>query len=163
MIILDQYINEVNMVVQISLSQGKYALVDDEYADLVKQCCWHFAKGHARGRPFFEDQLMHRFLYETIHGFIPEGMQIDHIDGDGLNNQLSNLRLITNRMNAHNRKIQREGKTVSGYIGVTWHPKKNLWQARIRIGNRRPSLGWYHNAFDAHLAYQAALERLKDE
>ena len=60
----------------------------------------------------------HRLIWELEVGKIPEGMVIDHIDGNGLNNKLDNLRLVTMRQNAMNRKV----RSLTGYKGV-WFSK----------------------------------------
>lgn len=44
----------------------------------------------------------HRFVYECFNGLIPEGFEIDHIDGNHANNNISNLRLCTHKENCHN-------------------------------------------------------------
>lgn len=62
----------------------------------------------------------HRIIYELIFGEIPEGMIIDHIDGNGSNNNIDNLRVVTHKLNARNRKM--EVRNTTGVTGV--HPYK---------------------------------------
>jgi hypothetical protein len=62
----------------------------------------------------------HRIVYELLIGEIPEGMIIDHIDGDGSNNNINNLRVVTDKLNARNRKM--EVRNTTGVTGV--HPYK---------------------------------------
>lgn len=60
--------------------------------------------------------LAHRIAWTMVNGPIPEGCQIDHEDGNGLNNRLANLRVVTesgNQMNA-----RRSTKNTSGHVGV---------------------------------------------
>lgn len=65
-----------------------------------------------RGRRLY----CHRIVWELHNGQIPEGMCIDHIDGNGLNNRIENLRLATLSDNQKNSKIPKNNKT--GYVGV---------------------------------------------
>lgn len=156
------------MVVRIPLTKGQVALVDDEHAHLVECHKWMCnSNGYAsrystkNGKPC--SLLMHRYLYECLVGEIPEKWQIDHIDGNRLNNQIANLRTVTNRANAHNRAVRREGKTSSKYVGVYWSKGERKWKAHIDIEGRRTGLGTYTDEYEAHLAYQSALQKIKEQ
>lgn len=61
----------------------------------------------------------HRVAWEMTHGEIPEGMCIDHINGNGLDNRISNLRLTTLSGNQRNKRIQKNNRT--GTAGVFHH------------------------------------------
>lgn len=63
---------------------------------------------------------VHRVVWELVHGPVPDGMCIDHIDGNGLNNRLANLRITTLSGNQRNRRIGKNCRT--GVIGVNNHP-----------------------------------------
>lgn len=63
--------------------------------------------------------LTHRVIWELVNGPIPEGMCIDHIDGNGLNNRLENLRVVTLSINQRNRQIGKNNRT--GVTGVFHH------------------------------------------
>lgn len=69
----------------------------------------------------------HRVIWEMHNGKIPEGMCIDHIDGNGLNNRLNNLRITTLSGNHRNESIPKNNRT--GIVGVS--PIKNSWQVQI--------------------------------
>jgi len=60
--------------------------------------------------------LVHRMIYEWHYGKIPDGMQIDHINGYNQDNRIENLRLASQEMNARNRKLASNNKT--GVTGV---------------------------------------------
>lgn len=80
--------------------------------------------------------------------------QVDHIDGNGLNNQRSNLRLATNTQNSCNKGLT--VSNTSGYKGVSWNKKSRKWQAYINVDTKRIYLGRYDNRIDAAHAYDAA-------
>ena len=61
----------------------------------------------------------HRILWEMFNGPIPEGLVIDHIDGDTWNNSLSNLRVVTSKINSQNQK--KRSTNTSGVTGVRWY------------------------------------------
>ena len=81
-------------------------------------------------------------------------MQVDHIDGDGLNNRRGNLRLATAGQNQHNKGLQRNN--TSGFKGVRWRSDKGKWVARIDKDGKRRHLGYFDTVEGAHSAYVAA-------
>jgi hypothetical protein len=140
---------------EIPLTRGAVALVDDADYELLSLFKWHV---HTSARTPVRYALkwyrtatgkgsisMHRFLLAP-----PFGMQVDHIDGDGLNNQRSNLRLCTNLENSYNRS-RHDGK----YKGVSG-PRHGTCVARIRVNGQLIGLGNYNTAEAAALAYNDA-------
>lgn len=94
----------------------------------------------------------HRLAWLYVYGQFPEGI-IDHIDGDGTNNRIKNLRLASLTQNKANEKIRRDNS--SGFKGAKPH-KAGKWQARISVNGRRLSLGYYATPKEAHDAYMLA-------
>lgn len=76
---------------------------------------------------------------------------VDHINGNGLDNKLKNLRICTNQENQQNRYNQSNNK--SGYKGVGWHKTTKKWRARISINNQLIHLGLFQNKIEAAKAY----------
>lgn len=101
----------------------------------------------------------HKLVAITFLNHIPNGhfSVIDHIDDNKLNNSVDNLFICSSRYNTH-KHISKLKKT-SNYIGVCKKGKK--WISRISIDNKRKHLGNFDNEYEAHLAYQKALEELK--
>lgn len=97
----------------------------------------------------------HRLIMEQILGrTLNANESVDHIDGDGLNNRRSNLRLCTHSTNAMNSKQRSDNK--SGYKGVCFHKLSGLWRSYIRVNKKQRSLGYYKTPEQAHEAYKRA-------
>ena len=62
------------------------------------------------------NRLVHRIVYEMLNGLLPEGMEVDHVDGDAFNNVITNLRMVTPAVNKRNRRCN--SNSVSGIGGV---------------------------------------------
>lgn len=100
---------------------------------------------------------LHRLIWEDAHGPIPEGLCIDHIDGDKLNNKLSNLRLVSHKQNMENKhKAYKSNKC--GVKGVGFY--KGKYRARIRANGKLHELGYFESIDLAEQAYIIAATRL---
>lgn len=95
---------------------------------------------------------MHRLILNA-----PNGVNIDHIDGNGLNNQKSNLRLCNQSQNEANSCIS--ARNSSGYKGVSFSGKEythNPWRSRIRVHRIIHELGFFPTPEIAAIAYNNA-------
>jgi hypothetical protein len=91
----------------------------------------------------------HRLAWLYIHGVWPKN-QIDHIDGDRLNNRTSNLREATNAENAQNVRGARSS-SKSGVLGV--RKENSKWLAEIKLGGVGKRIGLFNTPEEAHEAY----------
>jgi len=92
--------------------------------------------------------LAHRLAWLYVHGELPKkGMVIDHIDRDGFNNRLSNLRVCTESQNRCNSKMH--SNNTSGHRGVSWHPQNREWRAAIWVNGRSFHSKTFKNIQDA--------------
>lgn len=83
----------------------------------------------------------HRLIWIYAHGDIPDGKQIDHINGKRDDNRLENLRLVTSAEN--NRNSSMRSNNTSGVMGIAWHKGARKWQAKIKINGRMKHLGLF--------------------
>lgn len=85
-------------------------------------------------------------------------MTIDHIDGNGQNNDPANLRLATRSQNQHNRGASKNN--TSGFKGVYLEKKVNRWKSAICLNGKLRHIGLFDTKEEAHAAYVKAAEQL---
>lgn len=78
----------------------------------------------------YRSRIVHHLVAEAYIGERPDGMHIDHIDGDKLNNSVDNLEYVTPRQNTQ--RYHESVDTTSEKMGVSWVVKNNIWRAEIR-------------------------------
>jgi len=148
------------MVVEIPLTQGKAVLVNDVFARVVEQYNW-YAQRCQDGRCWTAERRsgkmkMHRYIMSLHLGrFLTLSEEVDHINHDGLDNRIENLRLATQGQNNANQRV-RVGPKSSKYKGVYWEQRKGKWRARIWVGGKQHSLGYFLHEEDAAEAYNTA-------
>jgi len=139
----------------------KITLIDDEDYDWLNQWTWNV---DSRGlyvirkeKRIYKNGKIHRPLI-LMHRLImnaPKNMEVDHIDGNGLNNQRSNLRIVTRRQNMQN--LHKSKSSI--YPGVSWNQHDKAWRVAIRIKNvkGRKYIGNFKTELEAYNAYCDAL------
>lgn len=100
---------------------------------------------------------VHRIVYESFNGKVKDDLVIDHIDNNKLNNDLSNLRKLTNRENICRSKVSKYGR------GVHYLEKINKYGACIQINKIQYHLGVFCDVEDARNAYDKALSDWNDK
>jgi len=139
---------------KIPLTQGKFALVDDEdYDHLTLMGKWHYmnvgyAKTSIGGRKNKQDIYLHRFIAGLQHG---DGKVIDHINGDKLDNRKENLRVCKQSENCANRGLNKNN--TSGFKGVCFDKRKNKWMAKIQVNRKYIFCGYAETPEQAALKY----------
>ncbi len=96
---------------------------------------------------------IHRIMYQTFIGIIPDSMVIDHIDRDPTNNTLTNLRLLNHTENCRNSTYSRG---TSKYRGVTGVPY-GRWRSTIVCNRKKIELGCFGTELEAAMAYDKAI------
>lgn len=150
---------------EIKLSRGLVAIVDDEDYDYLNQWKWNAHRSNSRtfiarrtiwnGKKSREIS-MHRVIMKT-----PEGLQVDHINHNGLDNRKCNLRNCAQSENAKNRLAYGEVK----YLGVTYKRTRQYKyiSARIYSKGKYIALGSYKTLEDAARAYDEAAKKYHGE
>lgn len=82
---------------------------------------------------------VHRLIYLLVNGYLPK--EIDHINGDRLDNSLANLREVTRSQNQYNKSMCRNN--TSGFRGVSWHNKSKAWSVRISVSGCGMHFGYF--------------------
>lgn len=101
----------------------------------------------------------HRIIYLYHYRYLPK--KIDHIDNNPSNNNIENLRKVTQSQNCMNRKPHKNRS--SKYKGVCWHKASNKWIAQICINYKIIYLGLFINKIDAAIAYNKKAKELFGE
>lgn len=134
---------------KIKLTQGQYAIVDEEDFKWLSQHKWCItSEGYAH---CYKGGYMHRMINKT-----PEGLITDHIDGNRLNNSRANLRTVDKSVNAINSGLRTNNK--SGYKGVSLSKLHKKWEAYIWKNNKKFHLGLFNEMNEAIEARKQAEE-----
>lgn len=152
----------------IPLGHERFALVDADIATEISQWRWCVSGKVAKGRKLYahrpfkisEDAAWKgNTAWVKLHIFIarpPPGMEVDHINGDTMDNRRQNLRWATNQQNCINRRTDRHGLR-----GV--YPADGSWSARIKTHSKQINVGRYATPADAAHAYDEAARRVHGE
>lgn len=132
---------------RISLNYGLFALVDDSDFETLYERRWTATK---RGKTFYavrgdknkKTVQMHAEIMKT-----PKGKEVDHINGNGLDNQRSNLRVVSHAENGQNR-VRLNSNNKSGYVGV-YQAKNGQWFAKAVKNRKQVHLGFYSSKREA--------------
>ncbi len=158
---------------KIPLTQGKFAIIDDEDYDFLSQFKWCAHKGkntfysvrHITGQSQNKIKnikykpkkiLMHRLIMKVLSS----NDQIDHINGNGLDNRKTNLRICNNQQNTFNSK-SRKGSSI--YKGVSYRTDCKKYRARISFNGQARHLGYFNNEIEAAKAYDEKAKELFGE
>lgn len=149
---------------EIPLTRGYVAIVDDEDYERVAARKWRVVVGRwhvrahrtqkVRGQKFAV--IMARFIMDA-----PPGTEVDHVNGDTLDNRRCNLRVCSSSQNKYNRAAT--VANTSGFKGVSFHKSRGKWQAGIKRDKEKHWLGYFQSAEEAARAYDAAALRLHGE
>ncbi len=140
---------------RIPLTRNKHALIDDEDFELINQYKWYamhpgrnnyYAVVDIRVNGQRITILMHRLVMNP-----QKNQEIDHINGNGLDNRKGNLRFCTHQQNLRNQTPRKN--CSSKYRGVSWSKAGKKWRAYITYNSRQVHLGYFFSEIEATKTY----------
>lgn len=142
----------------VPLTKGQHAIIEIADIPLIENFSW-MARFDPKLGVFYANSYSHRrmsILHRVILG-APSDKEVDHKNGEPLDNRRSNLRLSTRHQNSMNHKINKNN--TSGFKGVSWHSQARKWRAYIALNYRQIGLGLFNCPKEAHAAYMAAAQK----
>lgn len=151
---------------EIPLTQGKVVLVDIEDYNYLMQWKWCADKANEYGLFYASRKILKENKQTTLRMHIEimkpsKGKEVDHINGNGLDNRRSNLRICTRSQNMMNSSHHRDN--ASGYKGVHWYKQTKKWQARIMKDYKQKHLGYFNTKQEAAIAYNETAKQYHGE
>lgn len=146
----------------IKLTQNKYAIVDDWNYGWLNQHKWcavkdgntYYAARNIKRNGKHTAERMHRSILGLVFG---DGKITDHANHNGLDNRLCNIKAVTRRENANNRKASTKGAYLHK---ATKNGKTYIyWTAKIWVNNKLVHIGHFDNKEDAYKAYLDAKQK----
>lgn len=138
----------------IPLTQGKFAIVDEDMFEELNQFKWFFHCGYARrNSPYMAVGKRHAIHMSRVVAQVPDGLNCDHISLDRLDNRRCNLRVATDSQNSQNKGLYRNNKTGVKGVDVRQDGK---FRARIQLNKKSVGLGLFSSLEQAASAYRAA-------
>ena len=146
---------------RIDLLNGRSALVDADVFEILNGTPWHVvARCYAASGVRVAGKKVCVYLHRVIMD-APTGVDIDHINGDTLDNRRANLRMASHGENIRNSK--KPQNNTSGFKGVYWHKQAKKWLAQIKCEAKHHYLGLFDTAEEASLVYETAARKLFGE
>jgi hypothetical protein len=149
-------------MIVIPLTQGKFAKLDSEDYDIIKNYSWYYSNGYAYTNITLpNDKQTTLRMHRLIMGLTDPKIQCDHINHDELDNRRINLRQCTNQENNRNRNCNKN--STSKYKGVCWYKRDNKWRSSIKFNNKQIHLGYFYDENEAAIAYNNKSKELFGE
>lgn len=145
----------------IPLTKGKSAIIDSEDYKRISRFHWCIStssKYEYAIRNVYKNGKriaivrMHRVIFN-----VPDGLMVDHINGNTLDNRKKNLRIATRSENMWNRRKTKLNKT--GYKGVRMKEKSKKYEATIAVNKKWLHLGYFNTPQEAARAYNSAAQK----
>lgn len=114
-----------------------------------KRTFYRFGKIH--GVPYHT----HHVAWAIYYGEWPDGF-IDHVNHDGTDNRIENLRVVSVSENNKNMRLRKTNK--SGHVGVSWFSRDKKWRVQVSVRGRNTHVGYFDNLEDAVASSKAAHE-----
>ena len=152
----------------IELTQGQFAIVDDDDFYELSKYKWHavYSKPldsyYAKRRYKEDDGYIHEFMHRNILGLKKGDKRIvDHINHETLDNRKENIRICTSSQNNWNTRKRKDNST--GLKGVSWNKRRQKYESLIMINKKHMWLGYFETKEEAHAVYMKAAQTLQGE
>jgi len=116
---------------EIELTQGQTAIVDDEDYEALNVRSWCYHDKYAYSKIDGKVIAMHRHLLDA-----PKGMDVDHANGDTLDNRRCNIRVCTRSQNMQNFDGFKN-RRKSRFKGLQYKKRDKLWEPVITVNGKR--------------------------
>lgn len=140
----------------IPLTRGQFAIVDECDYESLSQWKWCVKANKYAGRDVWKTRQC-VYMHRSVVG-APAGMDVDHINGNTLDNRRCNLRVCAHHKNLQNQGKQR-GLHTSKYKGVSWNARKSKWEARLTVDKKLTFLGNYADESEAARVWDEAAKK----
>lgn len=145
----------------IPLTRGFVTLVDEADYEWLSKWKWCYsATGTGYAARAVKIPKTRKNIHISMHRLImnaPKGMQVDHINGNTLDNRRCNLRLCTNQQNCMNQYGKNKFRKYSSeYKGVCWNKRNNRWESNIFVDGKLLHLGTFKSEISAARTYNDA-------
>lgn len=151
-----------NKMKTIPLTQGQFALVDDEDFEWLNKWKWYAHKDcygyYAERKCHCLDKKQHTIVMSRQIMSCPQTMLVDHKNHNTLDNQKVNLRICTKSENNHN--CNKPKNNTSGYKGVSWDKNTKKWEVNIKSNGNQRYLGRFSNKIRAAKLYNKTAKEL---
>jgi hypothetical protein len=137
----------------IKTRKNECIIVDADDFEYLNQWLWRISDTGYAVRTIEKPKKHTIKLHRLLLSF-PEDKEVDHINGNKLDNRKSNLRLVTRSQNGANKGKRKDGKSI--YKGVGWHKQRQKYRARIVFNKQEIHLGLFDNEIEAAKAYNEA-------
>ncbi len=148
----------------ILLTQGQFALVDDEDFEELSKYKWSVQKNrntfYAIAKTYISGKRITILMHRIITNF-PKGIDTDHRNHNGLDNRKANLRPCTKAQNQQN--CLKQKNCSSRYKGVYWHKNRKKWQTQIVVNHKNLYFGSYIDEIKAAKIYDKKAKELFGE
>jgi len=140
--------------------RGNFVLVDDEDYGKLNKFKWCYGLNGYATRSTYNLKTKKRG-HEMMHRVISGQKYIDHIDGNKLNNQKSNLRPAS--FSENNFNLPKRKGTSSKYKGVYWYKAYKMWSVMLQKHRKRYFVGYFRDEDEAGKAYNEKAKELFGE
>lgn len=145
------------------LAKNRFAIIDDDKEELINKYRWTVKEDSNNSYAKCYDKKRCIAMHRLILGITDSSIQVDHINHDGLDNRIENLRICSANENQFNQSKQKRKEFKGVYLKYITRTKKIRWGSQIKYRGTKYYLGTYDTELDAAKAYDKKAEELFGE